>query len=466
MAGALRAGVVASIFAAVLGACAYYGRFGLHLQQAYLEAQRPTAPTPDPATTTFTPDPWCPQCRGALCQHKFLFVIATGRSGSTTLMDMVNLIDGFFIYGENWHMLRDLGISLADFLARTAFRAQVGPALTERLLMNFQGLLWEFLAPPRFEGRWKQASVRGFKEIRWDNSSIMFLKHACPCSRIIFNYRLDLEAQSKSGFWIRTNMSVDGLLDWNARYRQLAAESGFPFYEMNLENYSVQSFNKLSRWLGAACEFDQLIHSTAHRVSGPLVVPKCASLLGERQPWCTNCDDDALCTHKFLFTELDPNNSQFQHLTTSSRIFFSSGSSEMLAHNFLLAVRYMQKPGRSPPEPTSASDIAQMTAWAHPPQAVRRKSLLQAHQLIWDWLQPPWPEHSNVRAYNLQSLNTTNIEWMLNLCPCSRFALNVHGEFQKTERQMLIKMLRSSGLQYTDLADGELTDWLQQERAL
>ena len=45
-------------------------------------------------------------------------------------------------------------------------------------------------------------TILGFKEIRYnDDRHIHFIKAAFPCSRIIFNYRLDVHAQRKSGFF-------------------------------------------------------------------------------------------------------------------------------------------------------------------------------------------------------------------------------------------------------------------------
>ncbi|CAE7249894.1 unnamed protein product [Symbiodinium natans] len=243
-------------------------QFGCAILESASRRSTPSGPpggSPVGQANVKTLNRFCPQCEGPLCKRKFLFIVATGRSGSTSLMNMVSLIDGVFLYGENYGALRHLGQMQERFFSTLAAQGHDAPLLAERLLLHSQDWLWDFLTPPSFLNDWKQSvSIRGFKEIRWDATAFQFVRRTCPCSRFIFNYRLDKDAQSQSAFYKTRNASPESLSIFTQQMRQLLEETELPFLELPLENFTLSSFNRLAHWLGAECRFTNITHSNAN----------------------------------------------------------------------------------------------------------------------------------------------------------------------------------------------------------
>ena len=143
-------------------------QFGCAILESASRRSTPSGPpggSPVGQANVKTLNRFCPQCEGPLCKRKFLFIVATGRSGSTSLMNMVSLIDGVFLYGENYGALRHLGQMQERFFSTLAAQGHDAPLLAERLLLHSQDWLWDFLTPPSFLNDWKQSvSIRGFKD--------------------------------------------------------------------------------------------------------------------------------------------------------------------------------------------------------------------------------------------------------------------------------------------------------------
>ncbi|CAE7471517.1 unnamed protein product [Symbiodinium natans] len=211
---------------------------------------------------------WCPDCSGELCDRKFLFIVATGRSGSSTLLNMVNQVPGFFLWGENHGALGGLALMQQRFL-EAANQTCPGSAPLEtplrcsKLLRNARDVVWEWLAPPSFQSDWKRVEVRGFKELRWNSTIFQFIRRSCPCSRLIFSFRLDLEAQTHSAFFKRSKKTKEDLLARMEATSALVAQSGLPVYSLALENFTAAEFTRLARWLGAPCTFDTVYNTNS-----------------------------------------------------------------------------------------------------------------------------------------------------------------------------------------------------------
>jgi len=157
-------------------------------------------------------DNWCPntvctnigKCRP--CDKHFLFILAQGRSGSTTLKNMINLLPGIRINGEIGDTIQKME-SLWSYLShqhhenvkdRGNFEGVFGDNHypTEYLSCSAQRLITSINPPNEFNNK-KNSSVKddpdsiiGFKELRIDTfDQIEFLLTHFPCSRFIFNVR-------------------------------------------------------------------------------------------------------------------------------------------------------------------------------------------------------------------------------------------------------------------------------------
>lgn len=222
---------------------------------------------------------YCPWCTDPiLCSRQFLFVVATGRSGSTSIIGMANSIPGIFSSGENDN---------ETFRLRQMFKEQVvisnltnPDAYTQSrqsFMLALQEWVWILNQPPKRMG-FQPSTVVGFKEIRWTADDVAFIQEVCPSSRFIVNSRKNTIKQAKSGFCRR---DPDGLkhVD-NANQRIARSAAAIPpdrVYRMCLKDFSVDEFNRLASWLGARCRFQGVTHSHAHGSYTPGARARCVT---------------------------------------------------------------------------------------------------------------------------------------------------------------------------------------------
>jgi len=92
--------------------------------------------------------------------------------------------------------------------------------------------------------------VLGFKEIRYNyEQHIHFIKTVFSCSRIIFNNRLDAEAQRESAFF-KKYAEVAELRAKNKESERLGLLYPQTSYLLPLEDLTAKGFSDLVRWLG------------------------------------------------------------------------------------------------------------------------------------------------------------------------------------------------------------------------
>mmetsp|Transcript_42150 Transcript_42150/g.132079 ORF Transcript_42150/g.132079 Transcript_42150/m.132079 type:complete len:273 (-) Transcript_42150:246-1064(-) len=132
-----------------------------------------------------------------LCARKWLFVIATGRSGSTTVEQMLNALPQVQITGEHagafkyWRKLWE-GMEITN-------SRKTMPFLHEHVSQNMfychiQDWYWKHSDGTCKNG---EATVHGFKEVRYnDRANIDWLKEVFPCAKFIFSYREDVSHYS------------------------------------------------------------------------------------------------------------------------------------------------------------------------------------------------------------------------------------------------------------------------------
>jgi hypothetical protein len=220
---------------------------------------------------------YCPWCTSnpILCARKFLFVVATGRSGSTTVMGMLNGIPGVFLSGENNEevtRLRELYEARAA--SRRAIQAATSAAASNETaavtianqyeILSVQQWIWEANLPPVFID--PTPAIVGFKEIRWTPEDIAFIQQVCPCSRFVINARRDARKQAESSFYQASATPLQDVERANQRLVAIkrAIVPAERLLTVDLEDFSVVKFNRLaSEWLGISCRFRAVIHSNA-----------------------------------------------------------------------------------------------------------------------------------------------------------------------------------------------------------
>ena len=164
-----------------------------------------------------------------LCRDRWLFVVATGRSGSTTMMEMLTSIPGVYIAGENG--------DLAGSLFR--IHQSLGAMMRTNSAKNEEKCMLQFLAKQVIGSINKDVRIIGWKEIRYNNVKVLrFMRRVFPCAQFVVNVRHDIVAQHHSKFHIHTDISVlqrkhDMLFSWAshqppAYVHQLALEDFSP----------------------------------------------------------------------------------------------------------------------------------------------------------------------------------------------------------------------------------------------
>ena len=218
-----------------------------------------------------------------LCSRKWLFIVGTGRSGSTTLLNMIDVIPFFRISGENSgvaqllfglhqaaervnrnnkHRLRP-GNNTLDAVARSlrskspwfAFRTfEVGSRLCA-----MQAYVLTMLGESGENG---SNEVIGWKEIRYEEASDLdFMRLLFPCAKFLVNIRRDTATQVKSSFQKKQNtvQSLNKfnlmLMGWSERQPRDTVRV------MAVEDFSVPTFNELLDFLGVSgCRYRRVLN--------------------------------------------------------------------------------------------------------------------------------------------------------------------------------------------------------------
>ena len=164
---------------------------------------------------------------------KIVLICATGRSGSTTLQRIINIIPNSNICGENFGAVN----SLLEFYKRikTTTYNYVPGHLTPK---SYEELVVKNVKPAWYNSyNFKQTvqmiktmiiklfkksettTLWGFKEIRYDSGNIQYIsdfKELFPQTRVIVQIRENIQEQSKSG-WFNDDEGAVAFLQKNSR---------------------------------------------------------------------------------------------------------------------------------------------------------------------------------------------------------------------------------------------------------
>mmetsp|Transcript_110620 Transcript_110620/g.323681 ORF Transcript_110620/g.323681 Transcript_110620/m.323681 type:complete len:291 (+) Transcript_110620:52-924(+) len=203
----------------------------------------------------------CDLCNG----RNWVFIVGTGRSGSTTMVNMLNAIPGFHIAGENYHVVHEL-MAVYGKAKRNRWPASGGPA-QHRPVSELNVLCALQLITEELIGATSLATSRavGFKEIRWSKDELDFMLQAFPCAHFIVTTRIDVEAQSHSGFWPDKPDALTIIKEQKALLEQWQSNHIDRTTWLPLEKFSVAEFNHMLQWLNVTgCKFASVCHSNHH----------------------------------------------------------------------------------------------------------------------------------------------------------------------------------------------------------
>jgi len=205
------------------------------------------------------------ECSLCNTDQKWLFIAATGRSGSTTTLNMLQSIPGIHLAGENNGTVAELLklYKVLPFIQSHGYQGfngswGHGPISERSVLCALQDYVEALIGKPA------QADPKriGFKEIRWEEETLDFMLKLFPCAQIVTQTRRNLTQQSQSEFWgekpeaIQELQRATSLLEaWQRNHTDVA-------FHMHLEDFSPDRFNALLRWLGVqGCQFKNVCHA-------------------------------------------------------------------------------------------------------------------------------------------------------------------------------------------------------------
>lgn len=257
-----------------------------------------------PVDRSWCPDAKCtssPMCRP--CQRRFLIVITNGRSASTTLTWMLDLLPGLRMGGENNNALQNIMTMVETTTgppyemkpdSDTKYSAWYHNPVPDGALSCVSQKMIETIVPPAWinethmdpdEGE----EIIGFKTIRLlrDNNVkdvpkiAEFLKEHFPCARYLINFRSDFKKQADSQVSslksyqdqpanitdavTRISQEVD-------RLKKMAAVLGkrrARIVDSAKWTNDVSELNEVVKWLGfdETCDFPRLMELNTGRSS-------------------------------------------------------------------------------------------------------------------------------------------------------------------------------------------------------
>lgn len=223
----------------------------------------------------------CDLCR----DYNWLLVVASGRSGSTAVMDMLNAIPGVLVVGENDGYITKIGAAYRKLNSQPRQWFETPYGAWWRTSTSFDHLLCDIQAMARSlvgtADPKENLSFVGWKEIRYGTvEDLNVITRLFPCAKFVVNYRRDVASQSLSGFYrLRGERTavVSALLKQNELYMKWAATLGRKrSFTVTLEDFSVQRFNELLTWLGYSnCSYSAVIRSN---VNGSKAIPNRSAL--------------------------------------------------------------------------------------------------------------------------------------------------------------------------------------------
>ena len=240
-----------------------------------------------------------------LCDETgWLFLVSTGRAGSTTALAMLNAVPGAFVSGEHgnsprhgpgpFHLfvrqVREAAAGRALAAVSAFYRPPVGRGKTPALesvktaaaraeaaagAATVRAAAQQYLRGALSLGDGSvKANYLGTKELfgqpgRLELEDLDYLSALFPCARFVINYRHDVEKQARSGFHAEDKDGVlqnntELLLEWAQHHRGRC-------FDLPLEDFSVPTFDRLLAFLGRglqACRFGNLVHTNNYNGTG------------------------------------------------------------------------------------------------------------------------------------------------------------------------------------------------------
>jgi hypothetical protein len=199
-----------------------------------------------------------------------LMVLAVGRSGSTTILEMLELVPQLRLRGESFALL-----GFSDFLGGThngnRMEAEEGPWEHDALDWEHVYAAWQNFYLSIIPGYPPSADegpvVFGTKEVAgWEVEHLQEYEKLFPCARFVLSVRKDLQAESRSAFYHHTPNAFKVVTQKTAALRKWQTHLGNDrSFLMYLEDFSPGNFTSLLNWMGIeGCSYVSVLHANDH----------------------------------------------------------------------------------------------------------------------------------------------------------------------------------------------------------
>lgn len=168
---------------------------------------------------------------------KFILICATGRSGSTTMQRIVHSLPNSNICGENFGAINDL-LKFYNNIKKSCENNIPGgftpTSYTECIEQNIKPCWYNCFNFDEIKTKLQQLiiamfipknstitetpTVIGFKELRWDLNLLHTFIELFPNTKVLIHIRMNIEEQSKSGWWKDDESSLKILKNQNKKY--------------------------------------------------------------------------------------------------------------------------------------------------------------------------------------------------------------------------------------------------------
>jgi len=203
-----------------------------------------------------------------LCGANWLFVVATGRSGSTTVLEMLNALPMVYLAGENGGILTAIRkLYNNQIQALISKKTTAGGAWSHAKINNQRVLCAIQKMTKSIMGEFttkRSPRMIGFKEIRYDYSEdLAFLQRVFPCARFVVNTRRNLKEQAGSAFYetfknaqSKAKEKTGVLKAWRSKFNPKRT------FLLELEDFTTDKFNEMLKWLKVTgCKYTSVAHA-------------------------------------------------------------------------------------------------------------------------------------------------------------------------------------------------------------
>jgi hypothetical protein len=197
---------------------------------------------------------------------KFILICATGRSGSTTMQRIVNSIPNANICGENFGAINDLlkfynNIKKScennipggyiPFSFDECIKKNMKPCwynsfnFTEIKIKLQELIIAMFMPNNNIHIELSNTTVIGFKELRWDLNLLHTFIELFPNTKVLIHIRMNIEEQSKSGWWKDDESALKILKKENKKYINFYNKNKKKYININKNFFYLSTFENM-----------------------------------------------------------------------------------------------------------------------------------------------------------------------------------------------------------------------------